>query len=352
MARAGKDFEKAVEAFCRHLDPKADCQFDIRVPDRDTKTLRQVDGWITLRVMGGHIPISMLVSCKDHARPIDIEGVEKCSAEMRSTGASHAILYSSSGFTAPAIEKGRALNIACCKLLIDQPPETPSELLLQVVAAYPTYSLIAQPVGPCDRRVGWHKVLQFQLHQSVTGPLSVAGFLTYIMAQMYGRATALQSGHPSHGAEIEVLHMRYEGLPECDVHMVLDWDWYKCRLNAYRVSGSINETDGSFVGSTTFPLVPLDSAPPSTTWERCNRPTDAVDVLRFTMSGIYFPLPEHLFQATRSRRLFAGEPVRIVPNQIPGIEHLLLASQRGDTATAFQSGLQMTTSFSVTPKRK
>ncbi len=31
MARAGKDFEKAVEAFCRHLDPNADCQCDIRV---------------------------------------------------------------------------------------------------------------------------------------------------------------------------------------------------------------------------------------------------------------------------------------------------------------------------------
>jgi hypothetical protein len=31
MARAGKDFEKAVEAFCRQLDPNAHCRCDIRV---------------------------------------------------------------------------------------------------------------------------------------------------------------------------------------------------------------------------------------------------------------------------------------------------------------------------------
>lgn len=351
MARAGKDFEKAVEAFCRHLDPNADCQFDIRVPDRDTGTLRQVDGWIKLRVLGGHVPINMLVSCKDQSRPIDIHGVEECSAEMRSTGASNAILYSSSGFTEPAITKGRALNIACCKLLVNQSPEMPSELFVHVVAAYPNYSLMAQPIGDCDKHLRWHRFLRFPLYETVAVRLTGAEFVTYSMAQMYGRATASNSGHQAHIEQVEYLHVRFEGLPHFDVHAVLHWEWYQCRLNAYRMSGSINVTDGGFVGSTTFPLLPLDSAPPSTQWERCEPPPAVVDAVRFTMTGIYFPLPEHLLQATRSRRLFAGPPITIAPNQVPGIEHLLLHTTREGAIPLFPTGLQMTTSFSISPKR-
>lgn len=348
MARAGKDFEKAVEAFCRYLDPNAHCQFDIMIKDRDTSTLRQVDGWIRLRVMGGHIPISMLVSCKDHARPIDIEGVEKCSAEMRSTGASHAILYSSSGFTAPAIEKGRALNIACCKLLRDQPPEVPAELFIEVFAVYPRYTMTAVPRGGHDRQLRWHRFLKHPFPSDPSIRYPAANVVTTAMSWLFHRAAATTTHQPDM-EQIEVVETVF---PPFDIHIVLDWDWYTCRLNAYRISGSINCTDGAFAGTTTFPVVPIDRAPPSTQWQRCPPPVEPPTALRYTMTAISFPLPDDLLRRTRSLRLFGSDPVVFETCQMPDVERLIVQTAGGVSRWPFASGLQMTASFSVAPKSK
>src|SRR5947207_13958805 len=109
MAKVGKDFEVAVGQFVRTLTDSAIVNFDHRVPDRHTGKPRQVDVWVT-GTFGGHIPFSMLISCKDHKRPLDVPEVESAAAERASTGASMVVLYSSSGFGETALAKADALG--------------------------------------------------------------------------------------------------------------------------------------------------------------------------------------------------------------------------------------------------
>lgn len=77
--------------------------------------------------LGDHIPMSILVSCKDHSRPLDIGEAEMFAAEMRSLGATQGVLYSRSGFTLRAIAR------------------LPQELLCRTLA---TKSVFAG--GPCS----------------------------------------------------------------------------------------------------------------------------------------------------------------------------------------------------------
>jgi hypothetical protein len=106
VARAGRDFEKAVYEFCRALDPDAQVLFDHKVRDIDTGEWRQADAWVSYRVMG-HFPVSLLISCKDHSRPVGTGVLESLSAEVKSTRAHAGVLYSRSGFTKTASRKGK-----------------------------------------------------------------------------------------------------------------------------------------------------------------------------------------------------------------------------------------------------
>ncbi|HLO99813.1 MAG TPA: restriction endonuclease, partial [Fimbriimonas sp.] len=111
MAKHGIEFEKAVYEFAKALDPKAEVLFDHKVSDRDTDTLRQCDVWINAK-FGGHWPLSILISCKDHSTKLDINDIGTFLEEKRSTGASYGVIYSKSGFTKPAVEKAKVNGIA------------------------------------------------------------------------------------------------------------------------------------------------------------------------------------------------------------------------------------------------
>jgi hypothetical protein len=69
--RHGLAFEKAVHVFANTLDSKAEVLFDHKVPDRDTGTPRQCDVWINAK-FGGHWPLSILVSCKDQKKKLNV----------------------------------------------------------------------------------------------------------------------------------------------------------------------------------------------------------------------------------------------------------------------------------------
>jgi hypothetical protein len=122
--RNGLAFEKAVHAFANTLDPNAEMLFDHKVPDRDTGTPRQCDVWINAK-FGGHWPLSILVSCKDHKKKLNVDDIGAFRDEIRSTGASTGVIYSKSGFTQPAIEKAKSSGIACCRLYENEPADMP-----------------------------------------------------------------------------------------------------------------------------------------------------------------------------------------------------------------------------------
>lgn len=129
MPKAGREYEQAVYTFAQTLDPSAEVLFDHYVPDRDTGTPRQCDVWINAK-FGGHWPLSILVSCKDHSRKLDIGDMEKFAGEVRSTGASTGVIYSRAGFSQPALDKAKANGLSCCRIYRNEPADLPSSLFL------------------------------------------------------------------------------------------------------------------------------------------------------------------------------------------------------------------------------
>ena len=138
--RHGLAFEKAVYAFVNTLDPKAEVLFDHKVPDRDTGTPRQCDVWINAN-FGGHWPLSILVSCKDHKKKLNISDIGTFKDEIHSTGASTGVIYSKSGFTKPAIEKAKSSGIACCRLYENEPADIPDLFTFESYAFTPQVKL-------------------------------------------------------------------------------------------------------------------------------------------------------------------------------------------------------------------
>jgi hypothetical protein len=93
MIKPGREFEEAVYTFAKALDPTAEILFDHSVLDRDTGKPRQCDVWINAK-FGGHWPISILVSCKDHNRKLHVGDIGAFCDEVRSTGASTGVISS------------------------------------------------------------------------------------------------------------------------------------------------------------------------------------------------------------------------------------------------------------------
>jgi hypothetical protein len=129
MGKPGIEFEKAVFEFAKALDTGAEVLFNHTILDRDSGTPRQCDVWIKAS-FGGHWPMSILVSCKDHARKLDIGDIGTFCDEVRSTRANMGVIYSKAGFTQHAIEKAKANNIACCRLYQNEPADIPLSLVV------------------------------------------------------------------------------------------------------------------------------------------------------------------------------------------------------------------------------
>ncbi len=143
MSKPGRDFEEAVYAFANTLDPKAEVLFDHQIPDRDTGELRQCDVWINAK-FGEHWPLSILVSCKDHRRKLHVGDIGTFCDEVRSTCADMGVIYSRTGFTAPAIAKAKANKISCCKLYQNEPADIPLAVYFNQFVCHPTIQLSLQ----------------------------------------------------------------------------------------------------------------------------------------------------------------------------------------------------------------
>ena len=130
MGKPGIEFQRAVYEFAKALRPGAEVLFNHTILDRDTGTPRQCDVWIKTS-FGGYWPMSILVSCKDHARKLDIDDIGTFCNEVRSTGAHMGVIYSKAGFTRPALEKAKANSIHCCRLYRNEPADIPISLVFQ-----------------------------------------------------------------------------------------------------------------------------------------------------------------------------------------------------------------------------
>jgi hypothetical protein len=136
----GSEFEEAVFRFAKTLDLQAEILFNQSIRDRDTGEPRQCDVWINAK-LGGHWPLSILISCKDHKRKLHSGDIGTFRDEVRSTGASTGVIYNRTGFSKPALRKAQASGYPCCRIYQNEPADIPSSICFDQFACHPQIRL-------------------------------------------------------------------------------------------------------------------------------------------------------------------------------------------------------------------
>lgn len=270
MARQGKDFERAVASFVQKLDPTAEVIFDHNVPDRDTGTPRQCDVWIEAR-FGGHIPMSILVSCKDHGRKLHIGDIGTFCDEVRSTGASMGIIYSRSGFTEEALKKAKVHGLACCRLYRGERADLPEMVWFNEFVCSQSISLAMlsdlkgsgvefwTDVFGLTCRDGDAVVLDAIMEAFIKGGQASVGL--HMQKPPTERASFPSDWRGD--VRVDVIDIPVP----VDIRIAGRWKKYRAKNSATLLNGSYCLTNESFSGTQTGPSVSLSDCHPGDAWE-------------------------------------------------------------------------------------
>lgn len=251
------EFEKSVAAFLAALDATARVTHNVRLPDRDTGRARQRDVWIEAS-LGGHIPITVLVSCKRQRAKLDQQDIDAFLGELHSSGANKGVIYSYSGFRAAALEKAAMHRVSCCVLLENSPITVPDRLLFV-----------------------WYCFAE-RVQASISG--SVSGYETF--NQVFDIRAA--EGQSFLSAAIERHHAKRaellaqlkstvpvgwttsvqatDGINSIQIDLIGSWRTFVARQEATMLSGSYSFTDHDFKGTIASPVIDLHSSHPGPGW--------------------------------------------------------------------------------------
>jgi hypothetical protein len=237
------------------------------VPDRDTKTPRQVDVWAELRVCNV-FPAAILISCKDRGRPLDVGDIEKFEGEKRSTGASMGVIFSRAGFTGPAVDKAKAAGIACCRLYRNQPADLPLVLPLIMYHCRPqvTIPTVLRRTELCTAGT-WDELLSRPIG---TPDESVAGLIAH--TYLHGEEKSLRARDPRQSvlppAWAWTIDLTREPGVGVEIRLGGGWVAYRAKQEAHLFNGSYCFNDSSQHGSFASPWIDSASTDPGPGWER------------------------------------------------------------------------------------
>jgi len=261
IQKHGLAFEKAVHAFANTLDPKAEVLFDHKVPDRDTGTPRQCDVWINAK-FGGHWPLSILVSCKDHKKKLSVDDIGTFRDEIRSTGASTGVIYSKSGFTRPAIEKAKSSGIACCRLYENEPADMPNIIAFESYAFTPQVKIAL--VNKFDEPMikTWGDL--FDLMEDGIPLVELIEF-AYLDAEKKSVEESKQFGKP-YSWELTLRIVPDHWNNEIKIKVIGNWRKYHGKMEATLYNGSYSISNNSFRGTISGPWVDTKGVHPGDSW--------------------------------------------------------------------------------------
>jgi len=269
MPRAGREFEKAVFAFIKALDPSAKVIFDHEVLDRDTGTPRQCDVWVNAK-LGGHWPLSILVSCKDQTRKLDIGDIGTFCDEIRSTGASTGVIYSSSGFTEPALKKAKANGVACCRLYRDEPPDVPASIWFEQFTCTQSIKLVLNTDVVSLALKTWNDLFDLSLKEDVDRTVLDVVAEAYIAGgdRAVTKCRESTEGRPGFPKDWSAkLTLVTSGSDQkLTIQVLGKWKKYRARLEASLVDGSYCFANGSFIGSQRSPWIDVKGEHPGNNW--------------------------------------------------------------------------------------
>jgi hypothetical protein len=268
MVKHGAEFEKAVLEFVKALDPQAEVLFNHKVPDRDTGTSRQCDVWINAK-FGGHWPLSILVSCKDHNTKLDINDIGTFLEEKRSTGAGYGVIYSKAGFTKPAIEKAKINGIACCRLYQKEPADIPGLIVFESFACLPNIQLRIINIKSSRNIQIWDDIFNLKDESGI--------FIDYIekefrKAEQQSVDKVAQSLSFPLDWQLTLRHISADEDEEISFQIVAIWKKYKAHVEATLLNGSYCISNNSFRGSFTGPWIDTQNTHPGDAWVEIDEP--------------------------------------------------------------------------------
>lgn len=267
--KPGRKFEEAVCAFARTLDKSAEVLFDYKAPDRDTGELRQCDVWINAK-FGGHWPLSILVSCKDHKRKLNSGDVGTFCDEKRSTGASTGVIYSRSGFTKPSVKKAHANGIACCRLYDREPADLPTVVWIEHFLCKPTIELRLSKSPTQYGLTTLSDLFNLTLEGNQETVLS-------LIAKTFSAGEKKAISHQKSSLKQKVtfpadwqsdLILKVAGFDQDLVVTIIGrWKKYRAKSEATLLNGSYCVSDGSFRGTQYGPSIDTWGEGPGDAWE-------------------------------------------------------------------------------------
>ena len=261
--RVGAEFEEAVFRFAKSLDPHAQVLFNYSVPDRDTGEPRQCDVWINAK-FGGHWPLSILVSCKDHKRKLHSGDIGTFRDEVRSTGASTGVIYSRAGFSEPALRKAQASGFPCCRIYQHEPADIPGAFYFEQYACSPQIGLDLIEVFPNHAPMTWGDIFSIKHEDG-----AVLDLICKVIADAErgaldepGKSTA---SFPADWA-MDIQLSADTSTDSIKIRVFGHWKKYRARLEATLFDGSYCLTDKSFQGTQHGPWIDTQSAHPGEAW--------------------------------------------------------------------------------------
>jgi hypothetical protein len=113
MAKPGDEYQEIVGAVAQALDPGASVKVGQWIEGPDGR--RDLDVEVRGTVDGS--PYFVLIECKDWARPVGIDVMDNLDSKRKDLNADRAIVYSNSGYTAPALRKATRVGIETASAL-------------------------------------------------------------------------------------------------------------------------------------------------------------------------------------------------------------------------------------------
>lgn len=113
MAKAGYEYQEIVGAVAQALDPGASVKVGQWIEGPDGR--RDLDVEVRGTVDGS--PYFVLIECKDWARPVGIDVMDNLDSKRKDLNADRAIVYSNSGYAAPALRKAIRVGIETASAL-------------------------------------------------------------------------------------------------------------------------------------------------------------------------------------------------------------------------------------------
>jgi hypothetical protein len=273
MCQKGKSFEIAVYEFLKALAPGSKVDFDCKIPDKDTGELRQVDAWVVANI-GGHIPVSILISCKDYKRKLNVSHIETFLSEINSTSASTGVIYSSSGFSSAALKKAKVNGISCCQLFRGKPVSLPPKLFFNSYVCKPRLALILDKTTKEKLYnkgvISWDKLLEIKVKKDIT--LLEAIDRAYINAEK--EAISIKNLKNMLPPDWETTIRFSEIDNENDVYTIkikVLWAIFQGKAECHLFNGSYCFTNNAYLGNMKGPAIDTYDFHPGSSWFEVKR---------------------------------------------------------------------------------